>query len=264
MGLYYYGLRDTNATYATNFLNLIPAVTFAISVTLRIDKLRLRTKAGWIKITGALLCIVGALVISLYKGPGFFIDRHKLSPHVKLVASKTHWLRGSLFLLGSCLSYSIWFIIQVKLYKVCPLRYTTTTLTCLMAAAQASVAGLCINRSGASWTLRWDLQLVTIVYSGSLATAATFCLISFVVSLKGPTYPPMFNPLSLIFTTVLEALFLGEKITVGCLLGMSIIIFGFYSFLWGQNREIANASSSPTPMLDEPLQDSTHGPPAAN
>ncbi len=35
MGLFYYGLRDTNATYATNFLNLIPIFTFVFSTILR-------------------------------------------------------------------------------------------------------------------------------------------------------------------------------------------------------------------------------------
>ena len=32
VGLYYYGLRDTNATYAMSFFNLIPMVTFVFSV----------------------------------------------------------------------------------------------------------------------------------------------------------------------------------------------------------------------------------------
>lgn len=35
MGLYYYGLRETTATYATNFLNLIPITTFILSTILR-------------------------------------------------------------------------------------------------------------------------------------------------------------------------------------------------------------------------------------
>lgn len=35
MGLFYYGLKDTSATYATNLLNLIPIVTFLFSTILR-------------------------------------------------------------------------------------------------------------------------------------------------------------------------------------------------------------------------------------
>lgn len=37
MGLFYYGLKETSATYATNFLNLIPIVTFIFSTVLRYE-----------------------------------------------------------------------------------------------------------------------------------------------------------------------------------------------------------------------------------
>uniref|UniRef100_A0A7N0V9Q4 WAT1-related protein n=1 Tax=Kalanchoe fedtschenkoi TaxID=63787 RepID=A0A7N0V9Q4_KALFE len=220
MGLYYYGLRDTNATYATNFLNLVPILTFSISVTVGTEKLRLKTKAGRVKIVGGFFCVVGALVVSLYKGPGFYID------HI-------NWSR------------------KVNLYKEYPFRYTTTAITCIMAAAEASVIGVCLDRRRAAWSLGWDMQLVTIVYSGALASTATFCLILYVVSVRGPTYPPMFNPLSLIFTALLEALFLGEKLTLGNLLGTLLIIFGLYSFLWGQKKDSAESNKA-TAKLDEP------------
>ena len=50
---------------------------------------------------------------------------------------------------------------------------------------------------------------------GALATAATFCLVAWAVSIKGPTFPPMFNPLPLVFVAILEAIILGEEIKVG-------------------------------------------------
>lgn len=50
---------------------------------------------------------------------------------------------------------------------------------------------------------------------GALATAATFCLVSRAIANRGPIYPPMFNPLSLIFVAVLDALLLGQDITLG-------------------------------------------------
>lgn len=34
LGLYYYGLRYTTATYASTFLNLVPIVTFVFSTVL--------------------------------------------------------------------------------------------------------------------------------------------------------------------------------------------------------------------------------------
>ncbi|XP_048226846.1 WAT1-related protein At5g64700 isoform X2 [Ricinus communis] len=209
MGLFYYGVRDTTATYAVNFLNLVPILTFVLSTITRIEKLGLRTPAGKIKI-------------------------------LDIKASNYHWLRGSFLLIASCLSYAAWYILQVKLIKELPLKYWATMLTCIIAAIQSAVIGLCLDRSKVAWKLGWDLQLVTILYSGALGTAATFCLISWAVENQGPTYPSMFNPLTLIFVAILEALILGSEINVGNLVGMVLIVVGLYSFLLGKRTEMKN------------------------
>ncbi|KAI4307007.1 hypothetical protein L6164_030242 [Bauhinia variegata] len=238
MGFFYYGLRDTSATYSVNFLNLIPIFTFLVSIIFRMEKLGLETWAGKAKTVGAILCVGGALTCSIYKGAAFHIVHHSVSTRITVDSSKTNMLRGTLFLVASCLSYTLWYIVQVKMLKAFPFKYCATMLTCILASMQAAVAGLCINRSTSAWKLGWDLQLITILYSGALATAATFCLISWVIAKKGPTYPPMFNPLALVFVAVSEGVFLGVPIRLGILLGMVSIICGLYSFLWGKRREM--------------------------
>lgn len=50
---------------------------------------------------------------------------------------------------------------------------------------------------------------------GAMATAVSFCLVSWAVAERGATYTSMFNPLSMIFVAISEALLLGEGITVG-------------------------------------------------
>ena len=144
MGLFFYGLRDTTATYATNFLNLIPIVTFLFSIitgyvlmhhiicccfdmdwnkmdwcVCRIEEVKVKTKAGKLKSFGALLCLAGALTTSLYSGHEFHIGHHHKSP-VTAAAAKFaggHWGRGTFLLVGSCISYSVWFIVQVCIYS---------------------------------------------------------------------------------------------------------------------------------------------------
>ncbi|MED6185257.1 hypothetical protein PIB30_055289 [Stylosanthes scabra] len=208
LGLFYYGLRDTSATYSINFLNLVPICTFAISIICRMEKVRVKTWGGKAKCVGAILCVGGALVTSLYKGHEFFIGNHNHGHHDShpspFLIHKTNMLRGTIFLLLSCFSYTAWFIAQIH----------------------------------------WNLQLVTILYSGALATAATFSLLSWAISIKGPTYPPMFNPLALIFVAISEALLLGEPLKAGTLLGMVMIISGLYSFLWGKKKEPKSLAQS--------------------
>lgn len=80
----------------------------------RIEKLRLNSKAGKFKTLGAIICAVGAVTTSLYKGKSFHMFHNKLNPKLtENVVSKAHWTRGSLLLVGSCLSYASWYIVQV-------------------------------------------------------------------------------------------------------------------------------------------------------
>ncbi|XP_057471231.1 WAT1-related protein At5g64700-like [Actinidia eriantha] len=257
MGFFYYGLRDTTATYATNFLNLIPIVTFIFSTIAGSEKLRLSTKAGKVKIAGAILCFAGALTIGLYKGKTFYIGHHSNQHHTIAKKVKHNWARGTTFLVCSILSYATWFLVQVKLFRLFPYKFWATVFTCIIASFQSAVLGICINRNMSSWRLEWNLQLVTIVYSGVLATAASFVLISWAVAKRGPTYPSMFNPLSLIFVAITEALFLGEPINVGSLIGISLIITGLYSFLWGMSKESKEPSISKAVVAESVTMQST-------
>ncbi|KAL2664858.1 hypothetical protein GLYMA_02G222000v4 [Glycine max] len=250
-GLFYYGLRDTSATYSVNFLNLVPISTFFTSIIFRWEKLGLHTWAGRAKCGGAILCVGGALATSLYKGKEFYLGHHSHHVQIVVAAHKTHMLRGTFLLICSCFSYTTWFIVQVQLLKVFPLRYTGTMLACILAAIQGGIIGICIDSRKAAWRLEWNLQLVTILYSGALATAATFSLLSWVITIKGPSYPPMFNPLGLIFVAFSEAIILGEPLTVGMLLGMILIMVGLYFFLWGKNNETKRMVQQPIVSIAE-------------
>lgn len=66
---------------------------------------------------------------------------------------------------------------------------------------------------------------------GALSTAATFCLLTWSIAKRGPTYAPMFNPLALVFVAISEALVLGEQIRLGM-----YALFSFYQFLCGHKK----------------------------
>ncbi|OAY78319.1 WAT1-related protein, partial [Ananas comosus] len=156
LGLYYYGLRDTNAAYSVNFLNLIPIVTFIIAVILRLERMRLRSTAGKVKVLGTLLCVGGTMIVSLYKGKALHLwPTHLLKLHhgAKGAEDHHHWLRGTLFL--------------VKLFKIFPSKYWATMLTCVAGSLETVVIGIIIDREKSAWMLKWDLQLLTIVATRS-------------------------------------------------------------------------------------------------
>ncbi|XP_021909142.1 WAT1-related protein At1g09380-like isoform X2 [Carica papaya] len=237
MGMFYYGLRDTTTSYALNFINLIPAVTFVFSIIARMEKLRVRTREGKIKILGATPCVAGALTTSLYEGKGFHIGHKSLRYSTAMKTSKDYWFRGTFILTGSCLSYATWFLVQVKSLQVFPSKYWATMLTCIIASLQATIIGLCVDRRKASWRLGWDLQLVTIIYSGALATAATYCLITWAVAKRGSYRPSNVQPTSSCFRHSGGRSHSWEEVTAGSLVGMFLIVVGLYSFLWGARQD---------------------------
>lgn len=85
----------------------------------RMEEVSFKRRAGKLKIVGAILCVGGALITSLYKGKGFHIGHHvglnisNYEPQPQ--PQPAHWGRGTLLLVGSCFSYAIWFVVQVCL-----------------------------------------------------------------------------------------------------------------------------------------------------
>ncbi|KAK1645870.1 hypothetical protein QYE76_063675 [Lolium multiflorum] len=263
MGLYYCGLRATNAAYAVDFLNLIPVATFLIAVALRAERLSLACWPGRTKLLGAAVGVAGTMVVSLCKGT------HLLLPHLRVshshgakpvtsVHGGQNMVVGTLFLVSSCVSYALWFVVQARVAVVFPSRYWTTTLTCVAGSVQSAIAAAVVvaltgtgswGLTSEAWRLRWDMQLATVVYSGVFNTGVTFVLVSWAVARRGPVYPPMFNSLSLVATTVVDALVLGTDVYLGGVLGAALVVLGLYAFLWGKGKELAAAKAR---ELDRP------------
>ncbi|WVZ52895.1 hypothetical protein U9M48_003899, partial [Paspalum notatum var. saurae] len=261
--LNYYGLWDTTSSYAVIFLNMIPLITFILSVVLRMERLPLGTVTGSQKIVGILLSIGGTMVISFYKGKALHLWGSILQHHNEPVPVANHHLRGTIFLLGSTFTFACWYPIQSMVNKTYPHRYWSSMATCFLGGLQTTLIGIILRRDRNTWKLGWNLQLLTIVYMRAFATAVRYNLESWVVAKRGPAYPPMFIPLITVFTAVLGSIFLGDIITVGRLavstscfvlfiyllaakkfyvhiiLGAATVITGLYVFLWGKSKECA-------------------------
>jgi hypothetical protein len=85
-----------------------------------VEKLRIGTCPGKMKVLGTAICVGGTMVISMYKGKLLHLwPTHLLKPHLQAIGAvspvRNHhsMLLGTLFLAGSTLSYAFWFIIQV-------------------------------------------------------------------------------------------------------------------------------------------------------
>ncbi|XP_047093574.1 WAT1-related protein At1g25270-like [Lolium rigidum] len=240
MSLYSYGLLDTAPAYSTIFLNIVPLVTFILSIFLRLETLRIGTVAGLLKIGSVLLSVAGAMVIILNKGKRLHIwdpilEQHK-EQHTADIAGNQ--LRGTIYLVGSTFAYACWFLLQAKVHKVFPYIYWSSMATCLIGGFQTALLGILLRRDINAWKLGWDLDLVNVLFSGALGTAGRYSLNSWAVSRRGPAYPPMFSPLLPVFTMLLDSIFIGHDIKAGSLIGTITVVVGLFIFLWAKSKEV--------------------------
>ncbi|XWS67610.1 hypothetical protein CRYUN_Cryun04dG0020500 [Craigia yunnanensis] len=88
---YIESLALTSATFASAMTNLIPAITFIIAITIRLEKLAFGTMAGKAKVLGTLIGIGGAKLLTFYKGVQFNMG----STHLDLLHHGRHGSNSS-------------------------------------------------------------------------------------------------------------------------------------------------------------------------
>lgn len=108
--LYFTGLYYTNSTYASATTNLIPVVTFLMATILRYEKVDIKTLRGKAKVVGTIICVGGAMVITLYKGSVIkLLTAYNFTANY--MASKR--VLGCILLFGSVFTWSSWITFQV-------------------------------------------------------------------------------------------------------------------------------------------------------
>ncbi|KAL9448175.1 hypothetical protein AB3S75_015614 [Citrus x aurantiifolia] len=242
--LYLESLVLTSATFASAMANLVPAITFVLSISIGLEKLGIRTRAGKAKVLGSLIGIGGAMILTFYRG----VEINIWSTNINLIRSNGHVASlqadpgkrflGALFALGSCFGYAIWLVIQAKMSEEYPCQFSSTALMCVMGAIQAVVFALCMEKDWSQWKLGWNIRLLTVAYSGIVASGLMVTLISWCVRTRGPLFASIFNPLMLVVVAILGSLILNEKLHLGSILGATLIVCGLYAVLWGKGKEM--------------------------
>ncbi|XP_004230334.1 WAT1-related protein At1g09380 [Solanum lycopersicum] len=238
---WFIGLTNSTPTIASAIDNLIPAFTFIIAVPLGIEKLGLRSIAGQAKFWGTIVCVGGAMLLSLYHGK---VVIGQLGFHWKLAentgkdvnSAHSNFFLGPFLLIVCSLTYAIWLIIQTKLNEKYAAPYTCITLMCCMASVESVIIGFCVVPKLSEWKLN-PIRAISVVYNGAVSTSLVFFLSSWCIEKKGPLYVSMFNPLLLVISAFLSWTLLREKLYLGVVVGSMIVVAGLYGFLWGKKME---------------------------
>ncbi|KAG5613393.1 hypothetical protein H5410_024674 [Solanum commersonii] len=251
-GFYLLGLDNTSPTFASAIQNSVPAITFLMAVLLRqvlsiytlstIETVRLNRKDGISKVCGTLLCVAGASVITLYKGPTIYSPNPPLqrtSPMLLALgdANGKNWTLGCIYLIGHCLSWAGWLVLQAPVLKKYPARLSVTSWQCFFGVIQFLIIAAFCERDPQAWLVHSGAELFSVFYAGVVASGIAFAVQIWCIDRGGPVFVAVYQPVQTLVVALMASFALGEEFYLGGIIGAILIISGLYFVLWGKNEE---------------------------
>ncbi|AEE83622.1 WAT1-related protein [Arabidopsis thaliana] len=224
------GIEYSSPTLSSAISNLTPAFTFILAIFFRMEQVMLRSSATQAKIIGTIVSISGALVIVLYKGP-------KLLVAASFTSFESSWIIGGLLLGLQFLLLSVWFILQTHIMEIYPEEIAVVFCYNLCATLISGTVCLLVEKDLNSWQLKPGFSLASVIYSGLFDTSLGSVIHTWGLHVKGPVYISLFKPLSIAIAVAMAAIFLGDTLHLGSVIGSVILSFGFYTVIWGKARE---------------------------
>ncbi|XP_020530742.1 WAT1-related protein At1g44800 isoform X2 [Amborella trichopoda] len=240
---YFSSLYLTSSTFVSTLSNLIPATTFLMALLLRLEKFDIISMRGKAKFLGIVICVGGAMIMTLVRGPTIRLLRNlelDESPVYLLgeVSSNpsTNWTLGSIIIFLSILAWSAWLNYQAWAFKNYPAPLSLTALMCFMGIFPSALIAVLVEDSTA-WRLKWDIRLFIYIYSGVFCTAFQFYVQSWCIKIKGPLFPAAFYPICTLIVSIMEPAVFHVSVHVGSAVGMVTVIAGLYCVLWGKAKQ---------------------------
>lgn len=138
-----------------------------------LEKVNMKSNCGRAKVLGTVICIGGALLLTLYKGtplnnPHSLATTHIANHANMMVSVKTkRWAIGSILNAAGCFFWSSWFLIQAKIGKSYPCQYSSIAILTFFGAIQSAILSLIIERNLGMWVLKGKLEILTVIYAVS-------------------------------------------------------------------------------------------------
>ncbi|RDY01181.1 WAT1-related protein, partial [Mucuna pruriens] len=211
---------------------------------------------GLAKVFGTVLSLIGALIMTLYKG--YTIQSLRGAPfHIRGNLVHNNWIKGSILCVASCISWSLWYIMQAIIVKKYPAQLSLTAWINCMGAAQSAAFTVLVQHKPTAWFITSTVELCCILYAGVLCGGLVIFSQFWTAEQKGPVFVTMFNPLGTVLVAILAYFVFGEQLHIGSLLGVAIVIIGLYLLLWGKESDRDYKSQQSFPTHAEQIKTST-------
>ncbi|TKY55454.1 WAT1-related protein [Spatholobus suberectus] len=240
--LFLKGINLTSPAMGTAMPNLAPGLIFIIAWIFRLEKVNLSCTYSRVKIIGTLLCVLGALTMSIMQSistptsakegtiqsssppPNVTFDRHKLI--------------GCLYLLAAVLILSSNIVLQAFTLADFPAPMSLCALTSFFGTFITATVQLVEDHE---FKTGWPPVSVGDMIGYSLLGGALsgICLSfnGWALEKRGPVLVSMFSPVGTVCSVIFSVVTLGETINIGSFAGMFLMFTGLYFVLWAKGKE---------------------------
>ncbi|XP_022756474.1 WAT1-related protein At3g45870-like isoform X2 [Durio zibethinus] len=210
--LFLIGLSYTNPTYAAAIQPSIPVFTFLLAVMMGTERVNLLKTEGQAKVGGTLICVSGAILMVLFRGPALlgqknadFAAQNEASVLAKYSAS-----------------------------------ISVTAFSYFFGAILMVATSLLMTNESTDWSMTQS-ELFAVLYAGVVASALNYGLLTWSNKILGPALVALYNPLQPAASAFLSRIFLGSPIYLGSVIGGFLIVAGLYMVTWASYRERHNS-----------------------
>nr|KJB37639.1 hypothetical protein B456_006G213800 [Gossypium raimondii] len=266
--LFLKGINLSSPAMATAMPNLTPALIFIIAWTCRLEKVALSCLYSKVKIAGTILCVLGALTMSLMQSTVSSKDATAMPPltdvDTDMIFDKDK-ISGCLYLVAAVFVLSSNIVLQVMIYssKNKTRRSSFFFFAKILVFLQAITLGdlpapmsLCALTSFIGMIITAIVQLVEdhalqwaspfvsfkdLIIFSLMAGAMGGASVSFsgwAMKKRGPVFVSMFSPIGTVIAVVFSFITLGETISLGSFAGMLLMFTGLYVVLWAKRKEL--------------------------
>ncbi|EPS66082.1 hypothetical protein M569_08695, partial [Genlisea aurea] len=223
------GLRYTNATYAAAVIPCIPVFTFIWALAIGIEKLNMRKIEGQTKMGGTLVCISGAVVMVVFRGPALF--RHVHASFSSSASIGDDWNIGVLCLIGNSICVAASFILQAKLLVKYPAGISAVAYAHFFGLLLIIITAVFTVREPADWNLKHE-EAFAILYAAIAVSGMCVGITVLSINIVGPSLAALYYPLQPIVTSILSLIVLGTPIYLGSMVGGVLVVVGLYLVTW--------------------------------